>query len=177
MLRNRCQFMRRSTAHGWSRRMRRASCVVLVVATTIAGSSGSLAAGSFQTKPAFPYSATTGTTFRATSISASSVPARAFISACGRGRVRDPQANICRGPADVQWLPNIWPQRLLQKPEGDRAFLQHPRRVAALRSTDPSAGTSCWPAPETTENMNMNKNKVGNLGLSDNEEDALSCRR
>jgi hypothetical protein len=42
---------------------------------------------------------------------------------------------------------------------------------------DPSAGTSCWPAPETTENMNMNKNKVGNLGLSDNEEDALSCRR
>jgi cytochrome c peroxidase len=36
---------------------------------------------------------------------------------------------------------------------------------------DPGEGTSCWPAPETTENMN--KNKVGNLGLSDNEEDAL----
>jgi cytochrome c peroxidase len=29
----------------------------------------------------------------------------------------------------------------------------------------------CWPAPETTENMN--KSKVGNLGLSNEEEDAL----
>ena len=36
---------------------------------------------------------------------------------------------------------------------------------------DPREGTGCWPAPETTENMN--KSKVGNLGLSDNEEDAL----
>jgi cytochrome c peroxidase len=36
---------------------------------------------------------------------------------------------------------------------------------------DPREGTACWPAPETTENVN--KNKVGNLGLSDNEENAL----
>jgi cytochrome c peroxidase len=36
---------------------------------------------------------------------------------------------------------------------------------------DPGEGTSCWPAPETIENMN--KSKVGNLGLSDKEEDAL----
>lgn len=36
---------------------------------------------------------------------------------------------------------------------------------------DPREGTGCWPAPETTENMN--RNKVGNLGLSDAEEDAL----
>jgi cytochrome c peroxidase len=36
---------------------------------------------------------------------------------------------------------------------------------------DAGQSISCWPAPETTENMN--KSKVGNLGLSDEEEDAL----
>jgi cytochrome c peroxidase len=36
---------------------------------------------------------------------------------------------------------------------------------------DPREHTGCWPAPETTENMN--KSKVGNLGLSDSEEEAL----
>jgi cytochrome c peroxidase len=38
-------------------------------------------------------------------------------------------------------------------------------------SHDSREGTACWPAPETTENMN--KSKVGNLGLSGEEEDAL----
>ena len=38
-------------------------------------------------------------------------------------------------------------------------------------SHDPREGTGCWPAPETTENMNTSK--VGNLGLSDEDEDAL----
>ncbi len=36
---------------------------------------------------------------------------------------------------------------------------------------DPGEGTTCWPAPESTQNMNTSK--VGNLGLSDAEEDAL----
>jgi len=36
---------------------------------------------------------------------------------------------------------------------------------------DPGEGTACWPAPETTENLN--KSKVGNLELSNEEEDAL----
>jgi cytochrome c peroxidase len=36
---------------------------------------------------------------------------------------------------------------------------------------DPGEGNTCWPAPETTENMNTKR--VGNLGLSDAEEDAL----
>ena len=36
---------------------------------------------------------------------------------------------------------------------------------------DPRERTGCWPAPETTENMNTSK--VGNLGLSEQEEDAL----
>ncbi len=36
---------------------------------------------------------------------------------------------------------------------------------------DPGEGTTCWPAPES--NANMNTSKVGRLGLSDAEEDAL----
>jgi len=36
---------------------------------------------------------------------------------------------------------------------------------------DPGEGTSCWPAPESTDNMNTKR--VGRLGLSDAEEDAL----
>jgi cytochrome c peroxidase len=36
---------------------------------------------------------------------------------------------------------------------------------------DPGEGTTCWPAPESIDNMN--KSKVGHLGLTDPEEDAL----
>ena len=36
---------------------------------------------------------------------------------------------------------------------------------------DPGEGTTCWPAPELTTNMNTSK--VGRLGLSDSEEDAI----
>jgi cytochrome c peroxidase len=36
---------------------------------------------------------------------------------------------------------------------------------------DPREGTDCWPAPETTENMNTSK--MGHLGLSDQDENAL----
>ena len=36
---------------------------------------------------------------------------------------------------------------------------------------DPGEGTTCWPAPEATDNMNTKF--VGRLGLSDEEEDAL----
>jgi cytochrome c peroxidase len=36
---------------------------------------------------------------------------------------------------------------------------------------DPGEGTRCWPAPESTDNINTKR--VGRLGLSDAEEDAL----
>ena len=36
---------------------------------------------------------------------------------------------------------------------------------------DPGEGTTCWPAPESTANMNTSH--MGNLGLTDAEEDAL----
>ena len=36
---------------------------------------------------------------------------------------------------------------------------------------DSGEGTNCWPAPETTDNMNTTK--MGHLGLTDAEEDAI----
>ncbi len=39
------------------------------------------------------------------------------------------------------------------------------------RPNDPGEGTTCWPAPESTDNLNTSK--MGRLGLSDEEEDAL----
>jgi cytochrome c peroxidase len=39
------------------------------------------------------------------------------------------------------------------------------------QSNDPGEGTACWPAPESTDNINTKR--VGRLGLSDTEEDAL----
>jgi cytochrome c peroxidase len=38
-------------------------------------------------------------------------------------------------------------------------------------ANDPGEGTTCWPAPESTDNMNTKF--MGRLGLSDQEEDAL----
>jgi cytochrome c peroxidase len=39
------------------------------------------------------------------------------------------------------------------------------------RAHDSGEGTTCWPAPESTANMNTSK--IGRLGLSDAEENAL----
>ncbi|MFZ0986318.1 MAG: methylamine utilization protein MauG, partial [Xanthobacteraceae bacterium] len=39
------------------------------------------------------------------------------------------------------------------------------------RPNDPGEGTACWPAPESTANMNTKT--VGNLGLTDAEENQL----
>jgi cytochrome c peroxidase len=39
------------------------------------------------------------------------------------------------------------------------------------QADDPGEGTTCWPAPESTANMNTSR--VGRLGLSDADEDAL----
>jgi cytochrome c peroxidase len=36
---------------------------------------------------------------------------------------------------------------------------------------DAGEGVTCWPAPEST--VNMNTTKIGNLGLTDTEENAL----
>jgi cytochrome c peroxidase len=43
--------------------------------------------------------------------------------------------------------------------------------LARCQANDPGEGTTCWPAPESTANMNTKR--VGRLGLSDEEENAL----
>jgi cytochrome c peroxidase len=43
--------------------------------------------------------------------------------------------------------------------------------LSRCKPHDPGEGTTCWPAPESIDNMNTSK--VGRLGLSDAEEDAL----
>jgi cytochrome c peroxidase len=43
--------------------------------------------------------------------------------------------------------------------------------LARCQANDPGEGTTCWPAPESTANMNTKR--MGRLGLSDEEENAL----
>jgi cytochrome c peroxidase len=43
--------------------------------------------------------------------------------------------------------------------------------LARCGPNDPGEGIRCWPAPESTDNMNTKR--VGRLGLSDEEENAL----
>jgi acyl-CoA synthetase (AMP-forming)/AMP-acid ligase II len=45
------------------------------------------------------------------------------------------------------------------------------KRCFFCTPSDPREGAGCWPAPEATDNMNTSK--VGRLGLSNSEEDAL----
>jgi len=71
----------------------------VILALTAATWSNCLAAGSFQTRPAFS---------NTVSIGYSSVPPSATIAhstveyGCGRGRVRDSVTHGCRGPADIR---------------------------------------------------------------------------
>ena len=43
--------------------------------------------------------------------------------------------------------------------------------LARCKPHDAGEGTTCWPAPESTDNMNTSK--MGHLGLSNAEEDTL----
>ncbi len=43
--------------------------------------------------------------------------------------------------------------------------------LARCKPHDPGEGKTCWPAPETT--LNMNTSHMGRLGLTDTEEDAI----
>jgi hypothetical protein len=83
--------------------MRRVSFVMLIVALTVASGSDSQAAGSFQTKPAFPRAVVTaGVAPALPSVSMPDISAHDLVGGCGRGRVRDSQTHACRGPADIR---------------------------------------------------------------------------
>ena len=83
--------------------LRRIRFLMLVTALTAPAWSSCQAAGSFQTKPAFPDAVTADddqplpptTTWP-------DLSATAFVGGCGRGRISDPQTHGCRGPADIR---------------------------------------------------------------------------
>jgi hypothetical protein len=83
--------------------MCRISFLVLAAALTASTWSDSRAAGSFQTKPAFQTVVAAGVVAPAApSVSVPNVSAGDMLGGCGRGRVRDPQTHLCRGPADLR---------------------------------------------------------------------------
>jgi hypothetical protein len=82
--------------------MCRISVLLLIVAATTMTWSESMAAGSFQTKPAFQGVVTAGVAPATPSVSVPNVSASDLVGGCGRGRVRDPQTHTCRGPADLR---------------------------------------------------------------------------
>lgn len=81
--------------------MRRFSLLISIVAFSAATWSASQAAGSFQTKPVFQV-VTTGVAPPTPQISVPNVSPTDLVGGCGRGRVRDPQTHMCRGPADIR---------------------------------------------------------------------------
>jgi hypothetical protein len=82
--------------------MRRLRFPMLVMALTATTWSNSQAAGSFQTKPAFPKVVTAGIAPSTPSVTLPEVTARDLVGGCGKGRVRDPDTHSCRGPADIR---------------------------------------------------------------------------
>jgi hypothetical protein len=82
--------------------MSRIRFLILVMALAASASSTCHAAGSFQTKPAFPAVVTAGIAPSLPTITLPDVSARDLVGGCGRGRVRDPQSRGCRGPADIR---------------------------------------------------------------------------
>ena len=96
-----------------------------------------------------------------------------------------PLASQNRGRFQVPTLRNVdkRPSPDFVKAYGHNGYFKSLKEIVHFYNTrdvlprcaphDPREGTGCWPAPETTENMNTSK--IGNLGLTDQEEDALAA--
>lgn len=88
-----------------------------------------------------------------------------------------------RGRFQVPTLRNVdeRPDRSFVKAYGHNGYFTSLKSIVHFYNTrdvlprcqpdDPGEGTICWPAPESTENLNTKQ--VGRLGLSDAQEDAL----
>jgi hypothetical protein len=94
-------------------------------------------------------------------------PARAGES----GALSGPDAAECREAALSDLRQGLRIQRLFQESQIDRAFYNTRDVLPRCGPNDPGEGTTCWPASESTQNMNTKF--VGRLGLSGEEEDAL----
>jgi len=82
--------------------MRRICFLISLIALTAFTWSSCQAAGSFQTKPAFPNVVMAGMAPPLPTITLPNVSAGDLVGGCGKGRVRDPQTHGCRGPADIR---------------------------------------------------------------------------
>jgi cytochrome c peroxidase len=94
-----------------------------------------------------------------------------------------PLASQTRGRFQVPTLRNVdkRPSPDFIKAYGHNGYFKSLKEIVHYYNTrdvlprcaphDPREGTGCWPAPETTENMNSSK--TGNLALTEQEEDAL----
>jgi hypothetical protein len=75
---------------------------ILAIALTALAWSDCQAAGSFQTRPAFPNVVMAGMARPLPTIALPTVSASDLVGGCGRGRLRDPQTHGCRGPGDIR---------------------------------------------------------------------------
>jgi cytochrome c peroxidase len=94
-----------------------------------------------------------------------------------------PLASQNRGRFQVPTLRNVdkRPSPDFVKAYGHNGYFKSLKQIVHFYNTrdvlprcashDPREGIGCWPAPETTENMN--RSKTGNLSLTEQEEDAL----
>jgi hypothetical protein len=79
-------------------------CIGFLILATIVATltwSSCQAAGSFQTKPAFPSAVTADDDQPPPAITWPNRSASVFVGGCGRGRIIDPQTQGCRGLADI----------------------------------------------------------------------------
>jgi hypothetical protein len=78
-------------------------CTFMVTATALwATITPAQAAGSYQKRPMFDHLVIGGVpTPKVTLPSLPRINPGQLLGGCGRGRIRDPQTNSCRGPSDV----------------------------------------------------------------------------
>jgi hypothetical protein len=76
--------------------------LILAMALTATSWSSCQAAGSFQTKAAFPKVVMAGFAPELPTITMPNVSAIDLVGGCGKGRIRDPQTRGCRGPGDIR---------------------------------------------------------------------------
>ena len=82
--------------------MRFARYLALPATLLLALSGAAQAAGSYQKQPTFPGLVIAGVPTPKVSLPAlPQINPAQMLGGCGRGRVRDPQTNVCRGPGDV----------------------------------------------------------------------------
>ena len=77
----------------------------------------------------------------------------------------------CGQTAETRFREGLCAQRIFTSLKAIVHFYNTRDLLPRCQPHDAGEGTTCWPAPESTDNMN--KNHVGNLGLSEAEEDAI----